>query len=255
MKVNATPKLPWHRVDDRPDTGCSGVSNVSISVARLETQIQYFFPNRLQMVRADWETVLSTRRFFFLPVFFFFLTWTVLKVFIEFVTILLLFYVSVFWSWGMWDPWPRIEPSCPALDGEVLTTGPPRKSQQDSFCNLSNWRLGWPSGKSGRWGDWGVGTHEVALSPIVPGQCSHPWDLRGWATVWTNASAQGGPWPVLSTQCMWAAFCSSSGKYPEGILFFIRPSDYLIRRPSGLNRSSGVQTFPYFLSSDSPVTT
>ena len=68
-------------------------------------------------------------------------------------------------------------------------------------------------------------------------------------------SAHGGPWPVLSTQCMWSAFCSSSGKYPEGILFFIRPSDYLIRRPSGLNRSSEVQTFPYFLSSDSPVTT
>ena len=30
--------------------------------------------------------------------------WTILKVFIEFVTILLLFYVLVFWSRGMWDP-------------------------------------------------------------------------------------------------------------------------------------------------------
>ena len=32
-----------------------------------------------------------------------FLVWTNFKVFIEFVTILLLFYVFVFWPWGMWD--------------------------------------------------------------------------------------------------------------------------------------------------------
>ena len=29
--------------------------------------------------------------------------WTILKVFTEFVTILLLLYVLVFWSVGMWD--------------------------------------------------------------------------------------------------------------------------------------------------------
>ena len=29
--------------------------------------------------------------------------WTIFKVFIEFVTILLLFYALVFWPWGMWD--------------------------------------------------------------------------------------------------------------------------------------------------------
>ena len=39
---------------------------------------------------------------FFLE-FFFFLMWTIFKVFIEFVTILLLFYVLVFWPQGMWD--------------------------------------------------------------------------------------------------------------------------------------------------------
>ena len=33
---------------------------------------------------------------------FFFLMWTIFKVFIEFVTILLLFYVVVFWLPGMW---------------------------------------------------------------------------------------------------------------------------------------------------------
>ena len=33
----------------------------------------------------------------------FFVMWTIFKVFIEFVTILLLFYVLVFWPQGMWD--------------------------------------------------------------------------------------------------------------------------------------------------------
>ena len=32
-----------------------------------------------------------------------FLMWTIFKVFIEFVTILLLFYVLVFWLQGKWD--------------------------------------------------------------------------------------------------------------------------------------------------------
>ena len=32
-----------------------------------------------------------------------FFMWTTLKVFIEFVTILFLFYVLIFWTWAMWD--------------------------------------------------------------------------------------------------------------------------------------------------------
>ena len=32
-----------------------------------------------------------------------FLMWAIFKVFIEFVTVLLLFWVLVFWSWGIWD--------------------------------------------------------------------------------------------------------------------------------------------------------
>ena len=43
----------------------------------------------------------------FLFVFRFFLMWTIFKVFIEFATILLLFYVLVFWLQGMWDPSSR----------------------------------------------------------------------------------------------------------------------------------------------------
>ena len=55
--------------------------------------------------------------------------WTILKVFIEFVTILLLFYVLVFWLWSMWDlsSLTRDQICTPALEGEVLNTGPPGK--------------------------------------------------------------------------------------------------------------------------------
>jgi len=57
----------------------------------------------------------------------FFLMWTIFKVFIQFVTVLLLFYALVFWPRDMWDlkslknPYP--------LEGEILTTRPPGKSQ------------------------------------------------------------------------------------------------------------------------------
>ena len=55
--------------------------------------------------------------------------WTIFKVFIDFATILFLFYVLCFWPWGMWDlSSPVIEPAPPALEGEVLSTGPPGKS-------------------------------------------------------------------------------------------------------------------------------
>ena len=56
--------------------------------------------------------------------------WTIFKVFIEFVTILLRF---MFWFFdpeacGSLAPQPGIEPASPALEGKVLTTGPPGKS-------------------------------------------------------------------------------------------------------------------------------
>ena len=57
--------------------------------------------------------------------------WTIFKVFIEFVTILLLFFN--FWFFGykaceILAPRPGIEPVPPAFEGEVLTTGLPGKS-------------------------------------------------------------------------------------------------------------------------------
>ena len=64
--------------------------------------------------------------------------WTIFKDFIEFVTILPLFYVSVFQWRGMWDfsSWPGIKPTLPALEGQVLTTGPLGKSSNThcEFC-------------------------------------------------------------------------------------------------------------------------
>ena len=58
--------------------------------------------------------------------------WTTFKVFIEFVTLLLLFYVLAFGceACGILAPRPGIEPAPPALEGEVPTTGPPGKSQE-----------------------------------------------------------------------------------------------------------------------------
>ena len=51
--------------------------------------------------------------------------WTILKVFIEFVTVLCLFYVLVFWPLALQ---PGLKPVSPALEGEVLPTGPSGKS-------------------------------------------------------------------------------------------------------------------------------
>jgi hypothetical protein len=56
--------------------------------------------------------------------------WTIFKVFIEFVTILLLFYILVFWkeACGILAPRSGILPALSALEGKVPTAGPPGKS-------------------------------------------------------------------------------------------------------------------------------
>ena len=64
--------------------------------------------------------------------------WTIFKVLIESVTILLLFYVFRVFAHkacGILAPRPEIEPTPPALEGEVLTTGPPGKSLLVYFLN------------------------------------------------------------------------------------------------------------------------
>ena len=61
----------------------------------------------------------------FLPAFFFFfLMWTIFKVFIDFVTIWFFGHGAC----GILAPQPGIEPALPALEGNILTTGPPGKS-------------------------------------------------------------------------------------------------------------------------------
>ena len=56
--------------------------------------------------------------------------WTIFKVFIEFVIILLLFYVLVFWPRGMWDlsSLTRDQTHAPGIGRRSLNTGPPGKS-------------------------------------------------------------------------------------------------------------------------------
>ena len=53
--------------------------------------------------------------------------WTICKVFIEFVASVV--YVP---ACAILAPWPGIKPTPPDLEGEVLTTGPPGKSRNNT---------------------------------------------------------------------------------------------------------------------------
>ena len=73
---------------------------------------------------------------------------SILKVFIEFVKILLLFYILFFWSRGMWNfsSLARNQTHTPYIGRQILTTGPPGKSPgvilyaSQSLC-LSFWSV------------------------------------------------------------------------------------------------------------------
>ena len=62
----------------------------------------------------------------------------ILKVFIEFVTILLLFYILVFGheTCGILAPQPGIKLAPSALEGEVLTTGPPSFQRSNKIITI-----------------------------------------------------------------------------------------------------------------------
>jgi len=62
---------------------------------------------------------------------FFFLTWTIFKVFIEFLTILFMFFGCK--ACGILTPHSGIKPVPLALEGEISTTGPPGKSLESLF--------------------------------------------------------------------------------------------------------------------------
>ena len=70
-----------------------------------------------------------------------FFLWAILKVFTEFVIILLLFYVLFFGlkACGTLARRPRILSAPHALEGEVLTTGPPGKSLPHDSYVLNLW--------------------------------------------------------------------------------------------------------------------
>ena len=65
----------------------------------------------------------------------------VFKVFIELDTVLLLFYVLVFWPWGMWHLSSPTRVSSSALEGKVLITRPQGKSPEDPLLSSLTWLL------------------------------------------------------------------------------------------------------------------
>ena len=72
---------------------------------------------------------------------FFLLMRTIFEVFIDFVTVLFLFYVCLFVcckACGIFASWPRIQLAPPALEGKVLTTGPPGKSSIRKILNVQD---------------------------------------------------------------------------------------------------------------------
>ena len=66
--------------------------------------------------------------------------WSILKVFIEFVTILLLLYVLGFWPWGMWDLsfLTRDQTCTPCTGMQSLNHWTARKVSRTDFKNISN---------------------------------------------------------------------------------------------------------------------
>ena len=63
--------------------------------------------------------------------------WIIFKVIIEFVTVLLLVFLCFSFlalrHVGILAPLPGIKPTAAALEGEVVTTGPTRKSRKIAF--------------------------------------------------------------------------------------------------------------------------
>ena len=78
---------------------------------------------------------MSAESFIFSSFKYFYLMWTIFKVFIEFFTTSALAFFFFFGCeiCGVLAPQPGIKPVPPALQGEVLTTGPSGKSQASEF--------------------------------------------------------------------------------------------------------------------------
>ena len=104
-------------------------SNAAYLRSHLYQKRKMYAPNH----SSNWDFCLF---FLFLKIFFKLISF--LKAFIEFVTILLLFYALVFWPWGMWGlPVPGMETMPPALEVKVLATELPAKSLFFSLSFIS----------------------------------------------------------------------------------------------------------------------
>ena len=133
----ATLKVPWLL----PLAYLLTVLSLSLFLSRVSIQLsstqstpmmcRHYMVSRYQQNWAfvAYSKVLSNTAFFFLR---FFLTWTIfLKSLLNF---LQYYFCFMFWFFGheacgTFAPRPGIEPAPPALEGEVLTTGLPAKSQ------------------------------------------------------------------------------------------------------------------------------
>ena len=152
--------------------------------------------------------------------------WIIFKVFTEFVTILLPFCVWFFGPGHMWDlrpptPPPGIKPTPLALEGKVLTTGPPGKSPRVHF-KASSFSSGSFMGFSGdththcrghhRCLDAGTSISAEQLTVACNSSC-RPWPSIGTtplasfasplqgvllARTRENCALHGGPLPVTS---------------------------------------------------------
>ena len=108
-----------------------------------------------------------------------FLMWTIFKVFIEFVTILLPFYVLVFGpkACGILALRPGIDPAPPALEGEILTTGPLGQSWEAVFLSRDlSGAMHWPGGC----GD--ALLHSTSLGSLCTGKSLDP--TRDGISLW-----------------------------------------------------------------------
>ena len=119
--------------------------------------------------------------------------WTIFPVFIESVTILLLFHVLVFWLWGMWDlssPTMDLTPT-PCIGKQSLNHWAARESESHSVMSDSLQ----PYGPYNPWKSPGQNTGVGSLSllqGILPTQGSNPGPpIAGrFFTSWATREAQ-----------------------------------------------------------------
>ena len=120
------------------DIAVSREEEIDTSTVCLISLLEFFgppfftvFPDSNTLIHSFWLFSWTFSFCFFKD--FFFWIWTIFKVFIKLVIILLLLFM--FWVFGheayrILALWPGTEPAPSALEGEVLTTGLPGKSQE-----------------------------------------------------------------------------------------------------------------------------